>query len=131
MSEAPNFVLYEHAVGYALLRVKEFEDIGMMIPEVCFYCRSWLPLSNLSTYNVNLRVFSTCISFSRWNNQSVMCSDSVPLLNWRHLNLSKIQKQLWRIVMRFQKVVLGNYSYFILYSFSSLARVIGLKLPNL
>ncbi|VDD85178.1 unnamed protein product, partial [Enterobius vermicularis] len=34
MSEAPNFVLYEHAVGYALLRVKEFEDIGMMIPEV-------------------------------------------------------------------------------------------------
>ncbi|VDK28521.1 unnamed protein product, partial [Anisakis simplex] len=34
MSDAPRYVLYEHAVGYALLRVKEFEDIGLMIPEV-------------------------------------------------------------------------------------------------
>uniref|UniRef100_A0A0N5A9S9 Nucleolar protein 56 n=1 Tax=Syphacia muris TaxID=451379 RepID=A0A0N5A9S9_9BILA len=34
MGEAPQFVLYEHAVGYSLLRVKEFEDIGLMIPEV-------------------------------------------------------------------------------------------------
>ncbi|KAK0411511.1 hypothetical protein QR680_005687 [Steinernema hermaphroditum] len=34
MSEAPNFVLYEHAVGYALLSVSEFEDIGRMSQEV-------------------------------------------------------------------------------------------------
>uniref|UniRef100_A0A915C9X1 Nucleolar protein 56 n=1 Tax=Parascaris univalens TaxID=6257 RepID=A0A915C9X1_PARUN len=34
MAEAPRYVLYEHAVGYALLRVKEFEDIGLMIPQV-------------------------------------------------------------------------------------------------
>ena len=36
MGEAPQFVLYEHAVGYSLLRVKEFEDVGLMIPEVRF-----------------------------------------------------------------------------------------------
>ncbi|VDM29672.1 unnamed protein product [Toxocara canis] len=34
MGEAPRYVLYEHAVGYTLLKVKEFEDIGLMIPEV-------------------------------------------------------------------------------------------------
>uniref|UniRef100_A0AC35UIF6 NOSIC domain-containing protein n=1 Tax=Rhabditophanes sp. KR3021 TaxID=114890 RepID=A0AC35UIF6_9BILA len=34
MSEAPNFVLYEHALGYALFKVKEFEDIGMALPQV-------------------------------------------------------------------------------------------------
>jgi len=34
MSEAPSFVLYEHAVGYALFKVKEFEDIGTILPEV-------------------------------------------------------------------------------------------------
>jgi nucleolar protein 56 len=34
MSEAPNFVLFEHAVGYTLFKVKEFEDIGNVIPEV-------------------------------------------------------------------------------------------------
>lgn len=34
MSEAPSFVLYEHAVGYALFKVKEFEDIGSILPEV-------------------------------------------------------------------------------------------------
>ncbi|CAI4225193.1 unnamed protein product [Auanema sp. JU1783] len=34
MSEVPHYVLYEHAVGYALLKVKEFEDAGLIIPEV-------------------------------------------------------------------------------------------------
>ncbi|CEF70244.1 FI04781p [Strongyloides ratti] len=34
MSEAPNFVLFEHALGYVLFRVKEFEDIGMALPQV-------------------------------------------------------------------------------------------------
>lgn len=35
MAESPQFVLYEHAVGYALFRIKEFEEIGQAIPEVC------------------------------------------------------------------------------------------------
>ena len=35
MAEAPNWVLFEHAVGYTLFKIKEFEDIGSMIPEVC------------------------------------------------------------------------------------------------
>jgi len=26
--------LYEHAVGYTLLKIKEFEDIGQILPEV-------------------------------------------------------------------------------------------------
>ena len=30
----PTHVLYEHAVGYTLFNVKEFEDIGSIIPEV-------------------------------------------------------------------------------------------------
>lgn len=34
MSEAPQYVLFEHGVGYALFKVKEFEDIGESIPEV-------------------------------------------------------------------------------------------------
>uniref|UniRef100_A0A7E4V7X1 Nucleolar protein 56 n=1 Tax=Panagrellus redivivus TaxID=6233 RepID=A0A7E4V7X1_PANRE len=34
MSEAPHYVLFEHAVGYGLLKVKEFEDIGEALPEV-------------------------------------------------------------------------------------------------
>lgn len=34
MAEAPNFVLYEHAVGYTLFKVKEFEDIGLINTEV-------------------------------------------------------------------------------------------------
>lgn len=28
------YVLYEHASGYALFRVREFEEIGMALPEV-------------------------------------------------------------------------------------------------
>lgn len=28
------YVLYEHASGYALFKVKEFEDVGMLIPQV-------------------------------------------------------------------------------------------------
>uniref|UniRef100_A0A914XM73 Nucleolar protein 56 n=1 Tax=Plectus sambesii TaxID=2011161 RepID=A0A914XM73_9BILA len=34
MSEAPQYVLYEHAAGYALFRVKEFEETGQIIPQV-------------------------------------------------------------------------------------------------
>lgn len=34
MAEVPHFVLYEHAVGYALFKVKEFEDAALIIPEV-------------------------------------------------------------------------------------------------
>ncbi|CAD6186857.1 unnamed protein product [Caenorhabditis auriculariae] len=34
MASVPHFVLYEHAVGYSLLKVKEFEDSGLIIPEV-------------------------------------------------------------------------------------------------
>ncbi|GMS78033.1 hypothetical protein PENTCL1PPCAC_208, partial [Pristionchus entomophagus] len=34
MSEVPDFVLYEHAVGYALLKVKEFEDAALISSEV-------------------------------------------------------------------------------------------------
>ncbi|WKY11028.1 hypothetical protein Q1695_002960 [Nippostrongylus brasiliensis] len=34
MSEVPHYVLYEHAVGYALMKIKEFEDAGLVIQEV-------------------------------------------------------------------------------------------------
>ncbi|KAF8386219.1 nol-56 [Pristionchus pacificus] len=34
MSEVPDFVLYEHAVGYALLKIKEFEDAALISSEV-------------------------------------------------------------------------------------------------
>jgi nucleolar protein 56 len=34
MSDAPQYVLFEHGVGYALFKVKEFEDIGEALPEV-------------------------------------------------------------------------------------------------
>lgn len=34
MDEAPHYVLFEHAVGYTLFKVKEFEDIGQILPEV-------------------------------------------------------------------------------------------------
>lgn len=30
----PMYVLYEHAAGYALFSVKEFEEVGMMLPQV-------------------------------------------------------------------------------------------------
>ena len=35
MAEVPHYVLYEHAVGYALFKIKEFEDAALIIPEVC------------------------------------------------------------------------------------------------
>ena len=28
------YVLFEHASGYALFRVKEFEEVGMLLPEL-------------------------------------------------------------------------------------------------
>ncbi|PIC27141.1 hypothetical protein B9Z55_019482 [Caenorhabditis nigoni] len=34
MSEVPHFVLYEHAAGYALMKIKEFEDAGLIVQEV-------------------------------------------------------------------------------------------------
>ncbi|VBB33959.1 unnamed protein product, partial [Acanthocheilonema viteae] len=34
MGDVPQCVLFEHAVGYVLFRVTEFEDIGMTIPQV-------------------------------------------------------------------------------------------------
>ncbi|CAG9540797.1 unnamed protein product [Cercopithifilaria johnstoni] len=34
MGDVPQCVLFEHAVGYVLFRVTEFEDIGMSIPQV-------------------------------------------------------------------------------------------------
>lgn len=34
MSEVPHYVLYEHAVGYVLMKIKEFEDLGLIIHEV-------------------------------------------------------------------------------------------------
>lgn len=34
MSEVPDLVLYEHAVGYALLKIKEFEDAALISKEV-------------------------------------------------------------------------------------------------
>ncbi len=32
--ETPNFVLVEHAAGYGLFRMKEFEEIGQIVPQV-------------------------------------------------------------------------------------------------
>lgn len=34
MAEAPHFILYEHAIGYVLFKVKEFEDIGLILSQV-------------------------------------------------------------------------------------------------
>lgn len=34
---APTHVLFEHAVGYTLFKVKEFEDIGNVVPEVSLF----------------------------------------------------------------------------------------------
>lgn len=34
MGDVPQCVLYEHAIGYVLFRVAEFEDIGTSIPQV-------------------------------------------------------------------------------------------------
>lgn len=34
MSEVPHYVLYEHAVGYSLLKIKEFEDAALILQEV-------------------------------------------------------------------------------------------------
>uniref|UniRef100_A0A0R3RQB9 Nucleolar protein 56 n=1 Tax=Elaeophora elaphi TaxID=1147741 RepID=A0A0R3RQB9_9BILA len=34
MGDVPQCVLFEHAIGYTLFRVAEFEDIGMSIPQV-------------------------------------------------------------------------------------------------
>ena len=31
---APHFVLYEHAAGYALFRLQEFEEIATFLPQV-------------------------------------------------------------------------------------------------
>lgn len=28
------FILFEHAAGYAVFHVKEFEEIGMLLPQV-------------------------------------------------------------------------------------------------
>uniref|UniRef100_A0A914HXE5 Nucleolar protein 56 n=1 Tax=Globodera rostochiensis TaxID=31243 RepID=A0A914HXE5_GLORO len=33
-SEAPNYALYEHAVGYTMFKIKAYEDIGQIQPEV-------------------------------------------------------------------------------------------------
>ena len=48
------FILYEHASGYALFKVKEFEEMGMLLPEV------EKGVSDLSKFNqvVNLSAFS-------------------------------------------------------------------------
>ncbi|KAK6051723.1 NOP5NT domain protein [Cooperia oncophora] len=34
MSEVPHYVLYEHAVGYALMKIKEFEGCRIDYPRV-------------------------------------------------------------------------------------------------
>lgn len=34
MEDVPQFVLFEHAVGYSIFKVKEFEDIGSILSEV-------------------------------------------------------------------------------------------------
>lgn len=34
MLQQSMYVLYEHAAGYALLSVKEFEEVGMLLPQV-------------------------------------------------------------------------------------------------
>jgi hypothetical protein len=34
-SKAPNYLLYEHAIGYTLLKIKEHEDSGQIVTEVC------------------------------------------------------------------------------------------------
>ena len=31
---APHFVLYEHAAGYALFRLQEFEEVATFLPQV-------------------------------------------------------------------------------------------------
>ena len=31
---APHFVLFEHAAGYALFRLQEFEEIATFLPQV-------------------------------------------------------------------------------------------------
>jgi nucleolar protein 56 len=31
---APHFVLFEHAAGYALFKLKEFEEVATFLPQV-------------------------------------------------------------------------------------------------
>lgn len=35
--EAVQFILFEHAAGYCLFRVKEFEDTPLIVPQVVFF----------------------------------------------------------------------------------------------
>lgn len=56
-------VLFEHAAGYALFAVKEVEEIGMLLPQVCILRKFKLKYIFVHTNNVEekgLRIWA-CI----------------------------------------------------------------------
>lgn len=48
------FVLYEHAAGYALFGVKEFEEVGMLLPQV------ESSITDLSRFNTLVKLIGFC-----------------------------------------------------------------------
>lgn len=54
MSEVPHFVLYEHAAGYALMKIKEFDDAGLILQEVRSLEKSIFKISSLISRGTSL-----------------------------------------------------------------------------
>ncbi|VDN04923.1 unnamed protein product [Thelazia callipaeda] len=92
MGDVPQFILYEHAIGYVLFRVKEFEEIGMAIPQVeesihdaQRFC-SYIKLEAFEPFKNTESALENCSSVS----EGLLHSD---LLNFLEANLRKRKKK--------------------------------------
>ena len=68
---APHFVLYEHAAGYALFRLQEFEEVATFLPQV------EASVADVSKFSQVMRSFSffSYIMFMVKHSLRYSCSD--------------------------------------------------------
>lgn len=80
MAEAPHFVLYEHAVGYLLFKVKEFEDIGLILPQV--FCTINFFIFFSLRFKILLRMFNVFLQLLVF---MLLNNFRIPILPWKIL----------------------------------------------
>jgi nucleolar protein 56 len=92
LGETPSFALFEHAVGYALFRVKEFEELGQSLPEVASNISDVAKFSSV----VKLIAFSPFATTEAALENCNAVSEGIvhdDLLNFLEANIPKEKKQ--------------------------------------
>ena len=97
------YALYEHASGYALFLVKEFEEVRNRITSDNTFIRAYCSRAYCSRTCTNLSFTRWACWSPKWLPEWKKSESSKVSSNWRHFHRSRAASTPWRTSMPFPK----------------------------